>query len=79
MGNCTGIFQNCKGDAEAGVGGVNDQAVKKIDREQIQKALAHNNQDFNRAGGVNQRGNPAWGRQDGSAMYSDQAAGTKAV
>jgi hypothetical protein len=35
MGNCTGIFQNCKGDAEGTIAGVNDQAVKKIDREQI--------------------------------------------
>ena len=43
MGNCTGIFQSCKGSEETGA---NEHAVKKIDKDQIQKALAVNSQDF---------------------------------
>ena len=47
MGNCAGIFQSCNGENTAGsVGGANQGAVKKIDRGQMEKALAYNQQTF---------------------------------
>lgn len=45
MGNCAGIFSNCKGDDT--IAGAQDGAVKKIDRTQMEKALAVNNQEIN--------------------------------
>lgn len=45
MGNCTGIFSSCKGDD--GAGGVQEAVIKKIDKDQMQRALAHNNQEIN--------------------------------
>lgn len=41
MGNCAGIFQSCQGE-NGTVAGSNQGAVKKIDRDQMQKALQVN-------------------------------------
>jgi hypothetical protein len=38
MGNCAGIFQSCQGE-NGNVAGSNSNAVKKIDRDQMQMAL----------------------------------------
>jgi hypothetical protein len=40
MGNCSGIFSSCEG--KEGPGGTNSTAVRKIDREQLEKALNKN-------------------------------------
>ncbi|TNV71820.1 hypothetical protein FGO68_gene3601 [Halteria grandinella] len=74
MGNCAGIFSNCKGDDT--IAGANDGVVKKIDRDQMNKALAANSQEIS----SNAFGRPAkgstypqqqWDQHEHTGMMSD--------
>jgi hypothetical protein len=43
MGNCAGMFQACKGDDNPA--GASENAVKKIDKDQISQAINELNQE----------------------------------
>jgi hypothetical protein len=70
MGNCAGIFSNCKGDDNS-VAGAQDGVIKKIDREQMNKALAANQEIGSFGRGVKGSNYPQqWGQNDSDKIQS---------
>ena len=72
MGNCAGIFSNCKGD-DNNVAGAQDGAIKKIDREQMSKALSANQDIVSFGRGTKGANYPQqWGQSDSDKIHAQQ-------